>query len=68
MTHHPVQWAEVDWRMPADTDSGRAAESRRRAIDADADRRTLVIGTHYAAPCAGHLVRGALGVWFDTKK
>jgi glyoxylase-like metal-dependent hydrolase (beta-lactamase superfamily II) len=68
MTHHPVQWAEVDWRMPADTDPVQAVASRRRAIEAFADGNTLVIGTHYAAPCAGHLVRSGSGVRFHAKK
>ena len=35
MTHHPVQWAEPDWKMPADVDSGgrrgHAAADRERA-------------------------------------
>jgi len=26
-----------------------------------------VIGTHYAPPCAGQLVRGANGVWFRAQ-
>ena len=57
LTHHPVQWAEVDWKMPADSDSAAAAVTRRRLIAEHADRSTLVIGTHYAAPTAGRLVR-----------
>jgi glyoxylase-like metal-dependent hydrolase (beta-lactamase superfamily II) len=68
MTHHPVQWAEVDWKMPADTDAARAAATRRRVIEEHADSDTLVIGTHYAAPCAGHLVRGESGVWFRARR
>ena len=64
----PVQWAEVDWKMTADTDSAQAAATRRRVIDAYADGETLVIGTHYAAPCAGHIVRGESGVWFRAKR
>ena len=27
-THHPVQWAEPDWNMPADADPGRAQARR----------------------------------------
>jgi glyoxylase-like metal-dependent hydrolase (beta-lactamase superfamily II) len=67
MTHHPVQWAEPDWKMPADTDSAAAAATRRRIAGALADEPVLVIGTHYAPPCAGHLVRGARGVWFRAQ-
>ena len=57
LTHHPVQWAEVDWKMPADSDSAEAASTRRRLLAEHADTSLLVIGTHYAAPTAGHLVR-----------
>jgi glyoxylase-like metal-dependent hydrolase (beta-lactamase superfamily II) len=67
MTHHPVQWAEPDWKDNADTDSQAAAATRRRIADTLANASVLVIGTHYAPPCAGHLVRGADGVWFRAK-
>ncbi len=67
MTHHPVQWAESDWKMPADSDSAAAAATRRRIATALADEPVLVIGTHYAPPTAGHLVRGARGVWFRAQ-
>lgn len=60
-THHPVQWAEPDWEMSADTDSAQAARTRRALIDAHGDAQTLIIGTHYAGPTAGHVVRGAEG-------
>lgn len=56
-THHPVQWAESEWKMVADTDGAQASATRRRlrgdAIASDA----LVIGTHYASPCAGRIDR-----------
>ncbi|HKA14297.1 MAG TPA: MBL fold metallo-hydrolase [Myxococcota bacterium] len=67
MTHHPVQWAEPDWKMNADTDSAAAAATRRRIANALAGEPVLVIGTHYAPPCAGHLVRGPRGVWFRAR-
>ena len=61
LTHHPVQWAEVDLPMPADTDSEEAAVTRRRLRDAHANGPLLVIGTHYASPSSGRLVRDADG-------
>jgi glyoxylase-like metal-dependent hydrolase (beta-lactamase superfamily II) len=67
MTHHPVQWAEPGWRMGADTDPATASETRRRLGEELADAPVLVIGTHYAPPTAGHLVRGAKGIWFRTR-
>jgi glyoxylase-like metal-dependent hydrolase (beta-lactamase superfamily II) len=63
-THHPVQWAEPDWKMSADTDSAQAAATRKRMRAEHADRPVLVIGTHYAAPCAGHIVSSAGGFAF----
>ena len=66
-THHPVQWAEPDWKMPFDIDSAAAAATRRRLADELADTPVLVIGTHYAPPCVGHLVRGPRGVWFRAQ-
>lgn len=57
LTHHPIQWAEADWKMAADSDSAQAAATRRRLLSEHADGDLLVIGTHYADPCSGHLVR-----------
>jgi glyoxylase-like metal-dependent hydrolase (beta-lactamase superfamily II) len=68
MTHHPVQWAEPDWRMPADVDSAGAAATRRRLARTLADEETLVIGTHYAGPCAGRVVRAADGMRFHARR
>jgi glyoxylase-like metal-dependent hydrolase (beta-lactamase superfamily II) len=67
-THHPVQWAEPDWGMDADVDGAAAAATRHRLRDELADAPVLVIGTHYAPPCAGHLVRGPRGVWFRAQR
>ena len=66
-THHPVQWAEPDWEMSADTDSAQAAVTRRALLDAHGDAETLIIGTHYAGPTAGHIVRGAGGWQFRAR-
>jgi glyoxylase-like metal-dependent hydrolase (beta-lactamase superfamily II) len=68
MTHHPVQWAEPDWTMVADVDAALAAATRHRLRREHGDRPTLVIGTHYAAPCAGHVVKGAQGFEFRTQR
>jgi glyoxylase-like metal-dependent hydrolase (beta-lactamase superfamily II) len=56
MTHHPVQWAEPAWVMNADSDPAKAEATRRRVASELADGPVLVIGTHYAEPCAGHIV------------
>jgi glyoxylase-like metal-dependent hydrolase (beta-lactamase superfamily II) len=67
MTHHPVQWAETEWRMVADTDPEQARATRRRLRRECIERSALVIGTHYAAPCAGHLVAGDGGFVFRAR-
>jgi glyoxylase-like metal-dependent hydrolase (beta-lactamase superfamily II) len=68
MTHHPVQWAETDWTMIADVDSTQAAATRRRVRRDCALREALVIGTHYASPCAGHVVAQGGGFAFRAKR
>jgi len=67
LTHHPVQWAEPDWKMPADTDAAQASATRRRLIEEHGGSPLLVIGTHYAAPTAGRLVRGDSGWRFEAE-
>jgi glyoxylase-like metal-dependent hydrolase (beta-lactamase superfamily II) len=67
-THHPVQFAEPDWGMDVDVDAKLAAATRRGMIAELADSETLVIGTHFAGPTAGHVVRGASGVWFRARR
>lgn len=68
LTHHPVQWAEPTWSMPADVDAAAAIATRRRLLDEHADTELLVIGTHYAPPTAGVLRRRGDGHWFDAER
>ena len=55
--HHPCQMARPDWCSPADSDSAQALETRLAMFEKLADSPVLVIGTHFATPTAGHLVR-----------
>jgi glyoxylase-like metal-dependent hydrolase (beta-lactamase superfamily II) len=57
MTHHPVQIAEPDWGISADVDADAATVTRQKFIAQYGDTPVLVIGTHYAGPTAGHIVR-----------
>jgi len=57
MTHHPVQMAYPDWSPAFDTDRKVSADTRARLFGEWADAPILVIGTHYAAPTAGRVVR-----------
>jgi glyoxylase-like metal-dependent hydrolase (beta-lactamase superfamily II) len=61
MTHHPVQIAEPHWGISADVDPGWATRTRREFIDRYGDTPVLVIGTHYAGPTAGQIVRDGDG-------
>jgi len=56
MTHHPCQLAHPDWSL-GDNDPKVAALTRSRLFAEWADQTILVIGTHFAAPTAGHVVR-----------
>jgi len=56
MTHHPCQLAHPDWSL-GDNDPKAAALTRSRLFGEWADQAVLVIGTHFAAPTAGHVVR-----------
>jgi glyoxylase-like metal-dependent hydrolase (beta-lactamase superfamily II) len=55
--HHPCQLARPDWGSSADWDAGQAAATRGEMLADLADEPVLVIGTHFAAPTAGHVVR-----------
>ena len=57
MIHHPCQIKHPDWSSLADWDAGLAATTRAAFVDAHADEPVLVIGTHFAGPTAGHIVR-----------
>ncbi len=56
MTHHPCQLAHPDWVL-GDNDPKAAALTRARLFAEWADQAILVIGTHFPAPTAGHVVR-----------
>lgn len=55
--HHPCQMAHPDWASSFDFDATASTETRRRMFGDLADTPTLVIGTHFAAPTAGRIVK-----------
>jgi glyoxylase-like metal-dependent hydrolase (beta-lactamase superfamily II) len=57
MVHHPMQLAEPTWGSHPDVDPARAVQTRREFVARYGDRDVLVIGTHFAGPTAGHIVR-----------
>jgi glyoxylase-like metal-dependent hydrolase (beta-lactamase superfamily II) len=55
--HHPCQIARPDWASTADSDPVAARQTREQMLAGLAQTPTLVIGTHFAAPTAGRIVR-----------
>jgi glyoxylase-like metal-dependent hydrolase (beta-lactamase superfamily II) len=57
LMHHPVQIAHPEWGSRADHDKAQAEATRLAFLRRYADRPVLVLGTHFAGPTAGRLVR-----------
>ena len=55
--HHPCQMARLDWCSTADHDPERAIRTRRDVLAQLSGTPTLLIGTHFATPTAGRVVR-----------
>ena len=55
--HHPCQVTHPQWRSSPDDDFERAISTRRRMVEEFAGTGTLLIGTHFASPSAGYVVR-----------
>ena len=55
--HHPVQIAHPHWGSHADVDKAQAEATRLAFLRRYADRPVLVLGTHFAGPTGGRLVR-----------
>jgi len=65
LVHHPAQFAHPGWADLADSDPALADRTRRAFMERFADTPTLVIGTHFAGPTAGHLVRDGTAYRLD---
>jgi glyoxylase-like metal-dependent hydrolase (beta-lactamase superfamily II) len=57
LMHHPVQCAHPEWASSADVDPDEARRTRQAFLEAHAGSAVLVIGTHFAGPHAGRIVR-----------
>ena len=57
LMHHPCQIARPHWSSPFDFDQARALSTRERFIAGCSQQPVLVIGSHFATPAAGHIVR-----------
>lgn len=65
MVHHPCQMAHPEWSLPFDSDPVASAAMRRSVFESTAEQPVLVIGTHFAAPTAGHVRRDGGAFRFD---
>lgn len=66
--HHPAQMAQPHWCVRFDEDKD-AAQSMRRTLLADwADTETLIIGTHFAEPTAGKVLRDGANYRFQVEE
>ncbi len=57
MIHHPCQIAHADWASTADWDAVMSCGTRESFIERYAGQPVLIIGTHFAGPAAGRIVR-----------
>lgn len=64
--HHPCQLARPDWGCAIDVNGARAIETRRMICEELAGGQTLVIGTHFAAPAGGYIIRDEDAYRFKT--
>ncbi len=57
MMHHPCQTGCPEWITPFDNDDTAAMATRKAFLDRYADKPVLVLGTHFANPVRGRIVR-----------
>ncbi|WP_428482906.1 MBL fold metallo-hydrolase [Pyruvatibacter mobilis] len=56
LTHHPCQLAHPEWSSGFDTDQKQADATRAAFFRQHAGSPTLIMGTHWATPTAGHII------------
>jgi glyoxylase-like metal-dependent hydrolase (beta-lactamase superfamily II) len=62
LMHHPIQCIHPEWNCGFDSIPDLARTTRRAFLERYADQPVLVIGTHFATPSAGHIVKDG-GAW-----
>jgi glyoxylase-like metal-dependent hydrolase (beta-lactamase superfamily II) len=55
--HHPCQMAHPEWASAVDYDAEASTATRWRMLEAYAGTDNLLIGTHFAGPTAGRVVK-----------
>lgn len=66
LMHHPVQCAEPQLAVHFDSDAEAARRTRRQFLACCAQDGSLVLGTHFAPPTAGHVVPQGPAWRFDV--
>jgi len=66
LMHHPVQCAEPLWASRFDVDAEAARRTRRQFLERYSNRPVLVLGTHFATPTGGRIVRDGEAFRFAT--
>lgn len=64
--HHPCQIAHPDWTTVADSHPDVAVLTRQRVFAEIADTETLLLGSHFAGPVSGRVVRSRGGFVFEV--
>ena len=57
MMHHPIQLAVPATHGRFDMDAERGAQTRVDFVNRYTDTPTLIIGSHFSDPSAGHIIR-----------
>jgi glyoxylase-like metal-dependent hydrolase (beta-lactamase superfamily II) len=57
LMHHPIQCRYPEWDDNFDVDGPQAKKTRREFCERYSDGKTLVLGTHFATPSAGKIVK-----------
>jgi len=57
MLHHPIQFIDPQRHGNFDMDKDQGGRTRQAFVDRFADTKTLIIGSHFAEPTSGWLVR-----------
>lgn len=66
LVHHPSQFARPDWGSSADVNAEQADDTRKAFMERYVNTTTLIIGTHFAGPTAGRLVRDGCAYRLDV--
>ncbi len=64
--HHPCQIEHTDWYTLADTDRKIATKTRKNILQEYSDTDTLVLGSHFSYPIAGHVKKNGNSYIFLT--